>query len=172
MAWPTVTSPGMHSFGAGLYYANYGTAIGASLTLGVAIEVEDASWTEIGRLVNVTAPERTVGDTKITHTKSPRKAHEYVPGWVEGGTATLRLIYSKATMAALETLGPAESGSDDPVAGEWRRKEFLIQYPDGAVSYWTGYVKSKPVTVPGADSDDPVAIDVTIKVSGDVRFSS
>jgi hypothetical protein len=154
-SWPTTESNATHPFGTGLFWAPLGTvptapAIGTPLT---------APWTEIGLMTRVTAPERAAGDTKITHLKSPNKAHEYVPGFVEGGSLTCRLHHSPASRLAIDGLAP-----DDTIAEQ--RVQFAIQFADGVVVYFGGYVKSYPVEV--ADGDDPIAIDVTIKVSGDI----
>jgi hypothetical protein len=178
-AWPTTDSEGQHPFGTGLFWAEYqefdsigltthvpptapavGTPLGLRLGVAGGLPVAGEPWAEIGLMTRVTAPERTAGDTKVTHLKSPSRAHEYVPGYIEGGTNTFRLIHSVASHELVQALAPNANIQEQRV---W----FAIQYADGPVEYFKGYIKSQPVEV--TDGDDPVAIDVTIKVSGDVR---
>jgi len=164
MPWPTAAADAMHSFGATLFTADFGTAPAGPPAVGTSLSTADANWTQMGQVTNLTAPPREVGDTKVTHTRSSDKAHEYLPGWVEGGQCTLRLLYNDSTLTRLQLLQSFSTA----IAPDWHRIAFAIQFPDAAILFWDGYLKSYPVTVPGADSDDPVAIDVTIKVSGDV----
>jgi hypothetical protein len=74
-SWPTTESNATHPFGTGLFWAPLGTVP----TAPASARSLSAPWTEIGLMTRVTAPERTAGDTKITHLKSPNKAHEYFP---------------------------------------------------------------------------------------------
>lgn len=154
--WPTTPTNATHPFGTGLFWAPINTTVASSPAVGTPLA---APWTEIGLMTRVTAPERAAGDTKGTHLKSPNKAHEYLPGYVEGGTLTCRLLHTSLTHVAVLALAPSASPGEQRVA-------FAIQFADGPCIFFNGYVKSFPVEV--GDGDDPIALDVTIKVSGDV----
>jgi hypothetical protein len=163
MPWTTVESGGQHSFGTTLYYAPDGTVFGGPTAVGTDLP---GPWVRLNDIINITSPENTPGDTKVTHTRSPDKAHEYTPGWVEGAMANFRLLYSKETMGALDAVIPTANAT----APDWDRLMWAVQFPDGGVAVFRGYFKGYPITVPGADSDDPVAIDVSVKVSGKATF--
>lgn len=170
-AWPTTPSDATHPFGTGLFWAAYGSTVGAAPAIGTSLGVAPAilggiavagqPWAEIGLMTRVTAPERSSGDTKITHLKTVNKAHEYIPGYVEGGSLTFRLLHSTVSHQIIYSLSPNAN------VGE-QRLAFAIQFADGICIYFNGYIKSYPVEV--SDGDDPIAIDVTIKVSGDLRL--
>lgn len=170
--WPTTISNATHPFGTGLFWGAFdslvavapaiGTPLGTFLGSLAGVPIAGNPWAEIGLMTRVTVPERSVGDTKITHLKSPNKAHEYFPGYVEGGTLTCRILHSPVAHALIASLAP------DAASGE-QRVAFAVQFSDGPVVYFNGYVKSSPVEV--SDGDDPIAIDVTIKVSGDLTLA-
>jgi hypothetical protein len=168
MPWPTASADAMHSFGAGFFVAAWTDDVEAVAIAPAAGTELSGIWSEVGQMINADTPERTPGDTKITHTKSPQKANEYIPGWVEAGQANVRLHYNLTTFNVLQSLMP----SANAVAPQWDRHTWAVQLPDGGCFFFSGYLKGSPVRVPGADSDDPVAIDVMIKISGDVWFDS
>jgi hypothetical protein len=158
--WAQTPSDAVHPFGTGLFWAAYDTAVGSPApAVGTALSTASQSWTELGKLVRVTTPERSSGDTKITHLKSPNKAHEYIPGYVDGGLLTYRIHHSPAAMAAIEALAP-DATTDE------QRLAWAVQLANGVIAYHNGFVKSYPQEV--TDGDDPVAIDVTVRCSGDL----
>lgn len=162
MPWPTSASNAVHPHGTGLFYNTLGASL-PSPAPAVGTSLSTLGWSEIGIMTRVTSPERAAGDTKITHLKSPDKAHEYVPGYVEPGNNTFRILHSPAAFLVLFNLAPKAETTE-------QRKQFCLQLSNGDLIYFAGYVKSLPVEV--TEGDDPIAIDVTIKVSGDIKRSS
>lgn len=168
MPWPTASADAMHSFGAGFFYSAY-VEDPATVAIAPALGTElSGAWAEVGQMINANTPDRTPGRTKITHTKSPYKADEAIPGWVVGGQARVRLLYNKTTFALLQNLMP----NNGATAPDWDRYTWAVQVPDGGCFFFSGYLAGSPVTVPGSDGDDPLAIDISIEVNGDIFFDS
>jgi hypothetical protein len=161
--WVQTPSDAIHPFGTGLFTAAFGTVPPSPApAVPTALAIASQDWTELGKLVRVTAPERSAGDTTGTHLKSPDKAHEYFPGYVEGGSLTFRLHHSPQAVTRVNALRPDASTDEQRLA-------WAVQFSNGVIGYFNGYLKSHPMEV--SDGDDAVAVDVTVKVSGDVKFT-
>jgi len=124
-----------------------------------------AGAAEIAKCRAIDPPEPTAGDVNVSHLKT--KVHEYIPGRAEPGTLSFDVLYDEAAFATLYAATPDVS---DATAGRGRRT-FASVWPDGSGQIFIGYIKSIKRSGTGTN-DDPLLINVTIKVSGPVNFVS
>jgi hypothetical protein len=147
---------GMHSYDSAIYYTTFGSVEPANL-----VEIIDG-YNEITDVISINGVpmERTV--TELTHLRSPDKAKEKVPGFLDAGQNTFRLNAYKGLMALLATLQPGGGLSPDESPG-WGRLVWAVVFPDHGVWWFTGFIKSQPFEVP---EDNRNTVEVTIEISG------
>jgi hypothetical protein len=148
-------SAGAHSYGAALYYGSY---IATNPT--TAPPGGFGAFTEIGEVISMNGAPMTRPATKLTHLKSDNRAHEKIPGLLDGGQLTVQLNLTKARMAQLHATlfnETVNSGNDH------NRFKFVVHVEGMGALCVKGFLGQFPVTIP---EDDRVTIDLTIEISG------
>lgn len=95
-------------------------------------------------------------DIDVSHLES--EAREYRQGLRDSGSFSLEMNWIHDDVGQLR-LQTAE-GEDEP-------SEFKVEYPNGKVSYFQGFVKS--VNGPNASVDGTLMLTASIRISGTVR---
>ena len=151
------TANGMHSNNTGLFVAPFVTP---DPTSGATFLAQP--WQEVTDVISLNGVplERTV--TQLTHLRSPNKAQEKVPGYLDGGQLTLKLNYFKQLMSFLQTRVPGGENAPD-TSPTWGRLRWAVLFPDNGVWVFTGFIKSDPIEVP---EDDRATIELTVEISG------
>lgn len=152
---------GMHSYNSRLFTTVFGAAAPGNLT-----DIT-AQWTEIEDVISLNGVPMESSVTQVTHLKSPGKALEKVPGFLDGGQNTIRLNYAKGLLAQLAALLPGAAGNDTPPG--WGRLSWAIVYPDSGVWVFTAFVKSMPTEVP---EDNRLTVELVLEISGRPVFYS
>lgn len=163
-------SKGMHSAGTVFYVSSYSAVIpptGESLfgdwAEGTPLGAPgDLVWRAVGEVIDADGIAIQPSTTRLTHLRSPGKAHEKVPGFKDGGQLRLRFNYHKKLFAALLTLVPGDANTPD-TPPDWGRKSFAVAKPDGGTYYLRGFVAGNPITIP---EDDRITIELTIEIHG------
>lgn len=148
---------GMNSFDTALYWAIFGQPDPAS------VADITGSWGEIADVISINGVPMERSVTDVTHLRSPNKAKEKVPGFLDAGQNTFRLNYYKTLMTALQTLAPGGSNAQDNAANDYGRLRWAVVMPDHGVWVFSGFIKSNPVEVP---EDNRNTIEVTVEISG------
>lgn len=124
-------------------------------------EIKDAggAYAIVGEVTEVTPPNEQASDVVATHLRSPDRKHEYIPGFIEPGEASLSInwIPGNPTDVLLQDL---------KVSGA--RRMHRITWPNGVAWEFTGYVKGFE---PSAPIDDRMTATVTLKVSGSTAIT-
>lgn len=166
---------GMHSFNSGLYYASYDVLTTGSPTWQPAVPNytniiqivnNDPTWQEVADVVSVNGVSNERSVTQLTHLRSPGKAHEKVPGFLDAGQITVRLNSRKSLLVAIQALMPGATGTEDAVVNgspRWGRRSWALYFPDNGVCLFHGFIKSDPVEIP---EDNRITIDLNIEISG------
>jgi hypothetical protein len=149
-------SNGEHSYGAKLYYANYGTSNPVGATTG---------FTELAEVISMSGLPMSAGVTRLTHLNSPDKAHEKIPGITDAGQITFRCNSHEDLLGILFGLLP-DGTAATPGHG---RYQWLVQFPNGSQWYCTAFVQGMPFEVP---EDDRVTVEVALEVSGRPVFNT
>lgn len=116
------------------------------------------TWTEVAEITSITPPSVTRDIIDATHSGSPDRWREHIPGLKDGGEVTVEgnFVPGGTENDLLITI----QGEDDPRA-------FRIEFPDATVwqfvAYCTAYVPSVPF-------DDKMTFSATFKVSGKPQF--
>lgn len=147
MPLPESEADAMHSYGTRIYYAPWVSTGLANATL-----ISDTG------LKSVSLNGRSLSDVKVTHMLSPGFAHEYIPGFYEGGTVDLAFHYSVDLLEALESY----VAEPDRAAPEHGR--FILFIVDPQDSYIRAVVYQHPPDVQ-FEEDQPISIGVKLKVA-------
>ena len=132
---------------------------------GTTVEFASA---DIGRIINITPPDRSKGDVEITVGESGGD-REYIPGLREGGTLTLEMLLDvdNAGQDALYTNYDADGVTET----------CFIVLPSTATAgsevatyRFVCYVNAEPTELPVV-ADDPATLSVTLKVTGAVSLT-
>ncbi len=126
----------------------YGTTIGYSLTNG--------SFTAVAQVTEISPPETTVGEAKVTHLLSPNAFHEYIASLGEGGEGSFKFLFAKTLAATLRTM---QAGR---LTYYWQ-----VTFPDGtsqgSTLVFQGHIKGLGTMVP---MEEKVECEIKIKVTG------
>jgi hypothetical protein len=162
-------SGGMHSFDSALYYTQYGEPRPSPTSYLNLI----TTWTEVAEVVTINGVAMDRSVTELTHLRSPNKAKEKVPGFLDGGQVTLKLNYKKGSptapftgMAHVQALSPGGAIAGEAAPG-WGRLTWAVAFPDHGMWVFTGFIKSTPVEIP---EDNRVTVEATIEISGKPSF--
>lgn len=121
---------------------------GKGTKIGVSTIQETPSYTDLAQIRDVSGPDQSVEDIDMTYTGST--ANEYEPGFIEGGTVTVELLYVKAQSTTVAGLLGAS-------------KLFKITYADNSAWTFQGYVNGLGDAAPYRGE---VTQSMSIKVSG------
>lgn len=161
-------SVAMHSYSTKLYAAAFGVAdpAGADVSGNIA-------WSLVGEIISLNGVPMQHSVTRVTHLNSDARAHEKVPGILDGGQVNFKGNYTDATLVQLLGLlpGGGTAAVNDvplPATPSWGRWQWLLVFPTGAMWYATGFVQGMPVDVP---EDDRITFDVTVEISGRPAFT-
>jgi hypothetical protein len=159
------TANGMHSFDSALYQTTFADLTNPS-NVPANLSTITGGWGELGDVISINGVpmERTV--TQLTHLRSPDKAQEKVPGFLDAGQNTIRLNYYKALMTALMNISPGGPLAPD-TSPSWGRLRWAVVLPDHGVWVFIGFIKSTPIEVP---EDNRNTIEVTIEISGKPKW--
>lgn len=120
-----------------------GSKIGYCLT-------STGSFVYLAETQKITEPDLTADDVKVSNLDSDNEAHEYIPGFSEGGEGKIDINYFKTQKALLY--------AQYKILQYWQ-----ILYNDGSTLQWYGYLKHVGGEVPYGDRMSAVA---SFKVSG------
>lgn len=153
-------STGSHSYNTALWVGSYVATNPSAVPPGGF-----GAFTEIAEVISLNGVPMTRPATKLTHLKSDNRAHEKIPGILDGGQLTVQLNYARARHTQVLALisDTVNSGNDH------NRYKFVIYLPDSAALVVKGFVASMPTTAP---EDDRITMDVTIEISGKPQFVS
>lgn len=114
------------------------------------------NWDSIAEVVSVTPPSLTRDAIDATHSESPEKWREFIPGLRDGGEVTLEVNFIPGGLGTAAIL--ATFNSDDRINAR-------IQFPDSPVTTWqfTAFITAFN---PEAPFDDKMSASVTFKLSG------
>lgn len=117
-------------------------------------------WVPIAEVVSITPPQLSRDAIDATHSQSPEKWREFIPGLRDGGEVTLEVNFIPAGIGTTQILNTFNS--DDPVNAR-------INFPDSPVTTWTftAFITSFE---PDAPFDDKMSATVTFKLSGKPSF--
>jgi hypothetical protein len=146
---------GMHSYNSRLFVAVFGTPDPANVS---AL----AQWGEIEDVISMNGVPMEHTVTQITHLKSPGKAMEKVPGFLDGGQQTIRLNYNKELVAQLQGYMPGAVGAPD-TAPSWGRLQWAVVFPDSGVWVFRAFVKSQPHEIP---EDNRNTVELVVEIDG------
>ncbi|HEY1188534.1 MAG TPA: phage tail tube protein [Gemmata sp.] len=162
---------GMHSFNSAIYYSPFETLTTGSpsyqpfapnYTNVSQIISNPGLWSEIADVISINGVPMERSVTQITHLRSPAKAHEKVPGFLDAGTNTYRLNSNKTALATL--MGFTNIADTFP---RWGRCSWAVFFPDNGVYVFTGFLKSQPFEVP---EDNRITIEAAVEISGKPIF--
>lgn len=112
-------------------------------------------WRKIAEAKEINREGADRPDIDVSHLESTRR--EYRQGLADSGSVSLEMNWIHDDVGQLR-LQTAE-GEDDP-------SEFKVEYPNGKVSYFQGFVKS--VNGPSASVDGTLMLSASIRISGTV----
>src|SRR6516162_6032572 len=130
------TANGMNSFNTAMFFAPFNQPNPATV-----LDIE-TGWTELTDVISINGVPMERSVTEITHLRSPLKAKEKVPGFLDAGQNTFRLNYFKGIMFQLQTLSPGGALAPD-TSPSWGRLTFAIIFPDDGVWVFTAFIKSQ-----------------------------
>lgn len=114
------------------------------------------SWFEIGQITEISPPELEADDVEVSNMQSPEQFKQFDPGWADAGEVELTVQYTKAQATTLY--------------GIFRQpKLFKIQFEDGSVWEYQGYVKKLGGEI---DREGVITQTVTTKISGKPTFTA
>ena len=136
--------------------------IGHGTTFQINTSVADSpdSWVTIAEVVSVTPPSLSRDAIDATHSTSPNKWREFIPGLRDGGEVTLEVNFIPAGIGTSTIL--ATFTSDDKVFAR-------INFPDSPVTTWE-FQAFITAFEPDAPFDDKMSATVTFKLSGEPDF--
>lgn len=129
----------------------------ASIGYGTQFDISrdsEASWLHIGEVYDVTPPNDTVDEVDATHTQSPNRTREFIPGLIDPGEASFEQNFipgstSDVLIREIKALG--------------ERVRCRITFPNGVTWKFTGWVSGYEPAVP---TDDKMTATVTWRVTG------
>lgn len=123
------------------------------------------SYTNVADVMSITPPNITVGSGESTVLDSANAAKEFVPGWMDGGDASMSLRMGQAVLNTVygflrttyywKILFPL-------ITGETNNSTWAFQ----------GHITAFGNPQFGTDNDDPIGLDITIKVTGKPTFTA
>lgn len=117
-------------------------------------------WVTIAEVVSVTPPSLSRDAIDATHSTSPNKWREFIPGLRDGGEVTLEVNFIPSGVGTSTIL--ATFTSDDKVNAR-------INFPDSPVTTWE-FLAFITAFEPDAPFDDKMSATVTFKLSGEPAF--
>lgn len=159
---------GMHSHGTRMYVADWdGVTVLADYVTGTVFPAGgNGNFTELDEVFSINGVPMNPSVTRITHLNSDGKAHEKVPGIIDGGQVSFSFNHTAALVAILAALVPNPATND--VAPRWGRHVWVVQFPDGGQWWFIAFVQGSPNTVP---DDDRNTVEATLEISGRPIFS-
>lgn len=132
-------------------------SIGFGVQVGVSASSTDNTFAALLEITDVSGPEIAVDDVEMTHSESPDRYKEWLPGLIDGGEVTVECNYTKENCAAVYALVGV-------------KKYYKITLPDGGSTWkFPGYIKGFGEEEP---IDDKIQNQVTIKVGGKPVFTA
>lgn len=124
-------------------------------------EIKDAGgvYVTVGEVTEITPPNQQVADVVATHLRSPNRTHEYIPGFIEPGEASLTINWIPGGTTDVLILGLKASGA---------KRMHRVTWPNGVKWEFTAYVKGFE---PATPIDDRMTATVSLKVSGDTTIT-
>ena len=126
--------------------------------------IEDAPgsgvFVELAEVYSVTPPESTVNEVQATHYQSPGRAHEFIAGLTNNGTASaeMNFVPGSATDQRLEALRAAATVL-----------AMRVTYPNGVTVTFSAYVASYAKGIP---VEDRITATAGFKVAGAVTIGA
>ena len=138
-------------------------SIGYGVSLAQGAYPTPTTYTALAELLEVDQPKRKVKAVDITNNSSPARTMEKIPGLVDSGEITGKLVYTPAGKAAVE--------SAIGVLASWKIQMPLTgaQTTLGDAFTFAGFVSADGGETP---LDDKIVIDVTIEITGPVTFTA
>src|SRR5690348_6584468 len=112
------SSTAMNSFDTILYVSPFTTADPSAVA-----DLESAPWEELEEVISVNGIPLEPSVTNITHLRSPGKAKEKVPGFLDAGQCTFKMNYNKTLVTAILLWLPGGANAGD-VSPAWGRCKF------------------------------------------------
>ena len=118
------------------------------------------SYVAIAEVNSITGPSMTRAFLDVTSLDSTGGYREFITGFRDAGTISLKMNFTAATYAAIK------EDFQSAVANQ-----YLITLSDTALSTleFEGLVTELPLSIP---TDDKISADCTIKISGEVIFAT
>lgn len=123
-----------------------------------------SNLTSLGQILSITGPNISITSVETTHLGSTNAAKEFIPGFADGGTISVRMNFVK--------------GNTTTLYGYYRTmKGIMIMFNDSSDavtttgSRWTfdGFFTEFNNEVP---ADDRITADVTVKVTGKPAYTA
>lgn len=153
---------GMHSFDAIIYTNTWIDPPPPDAGALPANMADFANWVEISDVVSINGVPMEHSVTMLTHLRSPNKAAEKVPGFLDAGQNTFRLNYYRALVGLLMDFSPGGALAPD-TAPSWGRRRFAVVFPDRGAWVFGAFIKSKPQEIP---EDNRNTVEVTLEITG------
>lgn len=118
------------------------------------------AWVTVAEVVSVTPPSLSRDAIDATHSTSPNKWREFIPGLRDGGEVTLEVNFIPSGIGTQTILSTFTSDST---------VNARINFPDSPVTTWefTAFITN---FAPDAPFDDKMSATVTFKLSGEPAF--
>lgn len=131
----------------------------------VSLETEDSplDFLELSEVFNITPPQMTVDSIEATHMQSPNRRREFVSGLIGSGECSFEMNYIPGSVSDIRL-----NEILDIPAGQQRRRQVLITYPNGETHQFSGELTGYEPNIP---TDDRMTATVTFTVTGDVTRS-
>ena len=126
--------------------------IGRGTSIGYSTTLPPVTYTALAQVFDVSDPKQELAHVETTTYASTDK--EFIPGLLDNGEITLKLTYTGAIAAVVQSLLKQVIG-------------FQITKADGAAITFEGFITSVSGTNP---LDNRVTFDVGVKVTGTVTF--
>lgn len=114
----------------------------------------EATWTELAEIFDITPPNDTVDEVDATHMQSPNRTREFIPGLIDPGEASFEMNFIPGSASDLLI-------TEIKSAGE--RVKCRVTFPNGVTWKFSGWVSGYEAAVP---TDDKMTASVTWRVTG------
>lgn len=133
---------------------------GTTFEINTSVLNSPDQWVAIAEVVSVTPPSLSRDAVDATHSTSPEKWREFIPGLRDGGEVTLEVNFIPSGIGTSQIIDTFNS--DDKVQAR-------INFPDSPVTTWQ-FEAFITAFEPDAPFDDKMSATVTFKLSGKPAF--
>ena len=134
--------------------------IGYNTTVELETLAGATTFDELGEVTNITPPGDSVDQVDVTHYKSPNRRREYISGLIDGGEGTIEINWTPGNLTDQKVNAWKAIGDTRQMRFTWPNGE-IEEFPVTYVSF----ERTAPV-------DDKLTGTLTVKLAGDVVFSS